>query len=379
MSGPLTGLRVVEIAGIGPAPFAAMMLADLGAEVLRVDRPYGGELPIDPRYDLLNRSKRSVIVDLKQPRGAAVVRELAAGADALVEGYRPGVAERLGIGPEALHEVNPRLVYGRMTGWGQDGPLAGTAGHDLTYLAIAGVLSTIGPHGGPPTPPLNLVGDYGGGGMLLAVGVLAGVWHAARTGVGQVVDAAIVDGAALLTAQVVGLLHSGMWRAERGANLFDGAAPHYGVYLTSDGEYLAVGPLEPKFYERFVDLVGGLGEDPPDPYDAPRWPRLRTLIAARLATRTRDEWLKIFEGSDACVAPVLTLREATTHPHALARNAYVEVDGVRQPAPAPRFSATPPGTPAPPALPGQHSREVLRRWGVADVDALLAEGVVKQA
>lgn len=379
MGGPLTGLRVIEIAGIGPAPFAAMVLADLGAEVVRVDRPERGALAVDSRYDLLNRGKRSIIVDLKHPRGAALVQALGTRADAFVEGFRPGVAERLGIGPAALHEVNPRLVYGRMTGWGQDGPLAATAGHDLTYLAVSGVLSTIGPADGPPVPPLNLLGDYGGGGMLLAVGVLAGLWHAARTGTGQVVDAAIVDGAALLATQVLGLLNSGVWREARAGNLLDGGAPHYGVYATADGQYLALGPLEPKFYAEFVQLLGGLGEDAPDPYDAPQWDRLRELIAARLATRTRAEWLDIFDGSDACVAPVLSLTEAASHPQLAAREVYVEIDGVRQPAPAPRFSATRPDLPTPPAYPGQHTADVLREWGVAEVDDLLAAGVVVQA
>jgi len=375
-SGPLAGLRVIEIAGIGPAPFAAMVLADLGAAVVRVDRPGGGDLPVDPRYDLLNRNKRSVLIDLKHPRGVLTVRDLAARADVLIEGFRPGVAERLGIGPDALFAVNPRLVYGRMTGWGQDGPLAPTAGHDLTYLALTGVLGAIGPAGGPPVPPLNLLGDYGGGGMLLAVGVLAAVWRATRTGVGQIVDAAIIDGAALLATQVYGLLHSGGWRDARGANLLDGGAPNYRVYTTADNRYLAVGPLEPKFYAEFVSVLGGFGDHVPDPYDVAQWDRLHVLIAARIATRTRAEWLRLFEGTDACVAPVLSLGDAPDHPHLAARGVFVDVDGVRQPAPAPRFSGTPPARPAPPPLPGQHSREVLEEWGIADVDGLIADGAV---
>lgn len=375
MSGPLAGLRVIEIAGIGPAPFAAMLLADLGADVIRLDRLDGGELPIDPRYDLLNRGKRSIGIDLKHPAAAALVRRLATRADALVEGFRPGVAERLGIGPEALLAANPRLVYGRMTGWGQDGPLAPVAGHDLTYLAVSGVLSAIGPPDGPPVPPLNLLGDYGGGGMLLAVGVLSALWHAGRTGAGQVVDAAIVDGAALLATQVFGMLHSGAWRDARGANLLDGGAPHYGVYRTADGQYLAVGPLEPKFYAEFIGRLGvPAGEA--NPYDPAQWPALREAIAARLASRTRDEWLRVFEGSDACVAPVVSLAEAPEHPHLAARGVFVDVDGVRQPAPAPRFSVTGTATPAGPPLPGQHTREVLAELGVTDVDGLFARGVV---
>ncbi len=378
MSGPLTGLRVVEIAGIGPAPFAAMVLADLGADVVRVDRLDAPPLRVDPRADLLNRGKRSVAVDLKHPRAAALVAALAGRADAFVEGFRPGVAERLGIGPAQLLAANSRLVYGRMTGWGQDGPLATTAGHDLTYLAVTGVLNAIGPAAGPPVPPMNLLGDFGGGGMLLAVGVLAAVWQAARTGAGQVVDAAIVDGAALLATQVLGMLHSGLWRAERGANLLDGAAPHYGIYPTADGRYLAVGPLEPRFYAEFVARLGGLGEAAPDPYDVAEWPRLRASIAERLATRTQAEWLLIFEGSDACVAPVLSFGEAPAHPHLAARQVYVDIDGVRQPAPAPRFSATAPGLPAPPPLPGRHTRAVLEEWAVTDVDGLFAAGAVRQ-
>ncbi|HZN72150.1 MAG TPA: CaiB/BaiF CoA-transferase family protein [Micromonosporaceae bacterium] len=378
--GPLAGLRVVEIAGIGPAPFAAMVLADLGAEVIRVDRPQPGALALDPRIDLLNRGKRSVAVDLKQPRGAEVVRDLAARADALVEGFRPGVAERLRIGPEDCFAVNQRLVYGRMTGWGQDGPLAATAGHDLTYLATSGVLHAIGTESAP-VPPLNLLGDYGGGGMLLAMGMLAAVWRAARTGEGQVVDAAIVDGAALLATQVYGMLHSGLWRDERAANLLDGAAPHYGVYATSDGKHLAIGPLERRFYAEFVSLLGGGldSDEVPGPYDVADWPRLRKLIADRVATKTRDEWLAVFEGTDACVAPVLSLREAPDQPHLAAREVFVDLDGIRQPAPAPRFSGTPARLTTPPPQPGEHTWDVLTEWGLSDVDGLIGDGVVYQA
>lgn len=377
--GPLAGLRVVEIAGIGPAPFAAMVLADLGAEVVRVDRFYNGPLGLDPRADLLNRGKRSVAVDLKHPRGSGVVRDLAARADILVEGFRPGVAERLGIGPEDCHAVNRRLVYGRMTGWGQDGPLATTAGHDITYLALSGVLHAIGTADSGPVPPLNLLGDYGAGGMLLAVGVLAASWHAARTGQGQVVDAAILDGAALLATQLYAMLHSGLWQDGRGANLLDGAAPHYGVYQTADGRHLAVGPLEPKFYAEFAALLGlDQDETGTGPYDVAQWPRLRKLIAERIATRTRDEWLAVFDGTDACVAPVLSLAEAPDHPHAAARGLFVDIDGVRQPGPAPRFSATPAELTTPPPLPGEHTWDVLTEWGVAGVDELLSAGVVTQ-
>jgi alpha-methylacyl-CoA racemase len=380
--GPLGGLRVIEIAGIGPAPFAAMVLADLGAEVLRVDRPGPPSFPGPPRDDLLNRGKRSAVVDLRQPRGAGVVRALAARADVLIEGFRPGVAERLGIGPAECHAANPRLVYGRMTGWGQDGPLAGTAGHDITYLALSGVLSAVGPAGGPPVVPANLLGDYGGGGMLLAAGVLAALWRAARDGVGQVVDAAVLDGAALLSTQLHGLLHSGLWQDARGVNLLDGGAPWYGVYPCADGQYLAVGALEPKFYAEFLARLGVDATDLPDQYDVSGWPRLRELIGQRFASCTRDEWLAVFDGSDACVAPVLTLGAAAGlgHPQLASREVFVDLHGVRQPAPAPRFSGTPAGLPAlPPPHPGEHTRQALTEWGVSDVDSLLADGVVSQS
>ncbi|MEV0728869.1 CaiB/BaiF CoA-transferase family protein [Polymorphospora sp. NPDC050346] len=379
MSGPLTGLTVIEIAGIGPAPFAGMLLADLGATVVRVDRPGEPGLIADPRHDLLNRGKLSIAVDLKDPRGAAVVLALATAADVLVEGFRPGVAERLGIGPADCHAVNSRLVYGRMTGWGQDGPRARTAGHDLTYLAATGVLHAIGPADGAPVPPLNLLGDYGGGGMLLAAGVLAALWQAGRGGPGQVVDAAIVDGTALLATQLFGLVHGGLWQDRRGANLLDGGAPFYGVYPTADGRHLAVGPIEPRFYAEFVERLGGLGTEPPDQYDVSQWPRLRALIAERIASRTRDEWVAVFAGSDGCVAPVLSLGEAPDDPHLAARDVFVESYGVRQPAPAPRFSATPAGPPAsPPPRPGEHSETVLARWSIPDGAALLRDGIVVQ-
>jgi alpha-methylacyl-CoA racemase len=380
MTGPLAGLTVIEMAGLGPAPFAGMVLADLGATVVRVDRPGVHAVPLPPREDLQGRGKRSIAVDLKQNRGAALVRTLAARADVLVEGFRPSVAERLGIGPAECHAVNPRLVYGRVTGWGQEGPLAATAGHDITYLARTGVLHAIGPADGAPVPPLNLLGDYGGGGMLLVAGVLAALWPAQRTGVGQVVDAAIVDGAALLATQLYGLLHSGAWQDRRGANLLDGGAPFYGVYETSDGRHLAVGPLEPRFYAEFAARVGLDPAVAPDQLDVASWPRLRTLIAARIATRTRDEWTALFADGDGCAAPVLSLAEAPADPHLRAREVFVEAHGVSQPAPAPRFSTTPADPPRlPPPLPGEHTESVLAEWGVADADALLAEGVAVQA
>ncbi len=378
--GPLAGLAVVELAGIGPAPFAGMVLADLGAEVLRVDRPGPSRYPGDPRHDLLNRGKRSVALDLKRPEGAATVRALAGRADVLLEGFRPGVAERLGIGPAQCRAENPALVYGRVTGWGQDGPLAHTAGHDLTYLATSGVLHGLGPPAGPPVPPANLLGDYGGGGMLLVAGVLAALWRAQRTGAGEVVDAAIVDGAVLLATQLYGLRHDGLWHHHRGANLLDGGAPFYSVYETADRQHVAVGPLEPEFFAEFVTR---LGLDPgavPGQYDVARWPELRDLIAQQLAGRSRDEWAEVFADSDACVAPVLTPDEAASHPQLAARGVIVDAHGVRQPASAPRFAEAAAGVPAlPPPYPGEHTRQALIDWGVDDVETLIETGVAVPA
>jgi alpha-methylacyl-CoA racemase len=372
MSGPLADLAVVELGGIGPVPFAGMIFADLGADVLRVDRPGISSYPGEPRHDLLHRGKRSVLLDLKQPAGAAAVRALAARADLVLEGFRPGVAERLGVGPDDCRREHPRLVYGRMTGWGQTGPQAGTAGHDLTYLAVTGVLQATG------TAPANLLGDYGGGGMLLVAGALAALWRAQRTGEGQVVDAAIVDGASLLATQLYGLRHGGLWRDEPGTNLLDGGAPFYAVYPAADGRHLAVGPLEPRFYAEFLDRLGLDEAELPAQYDVASWPRLRELIAARLATRTRDEWLAVFDGSDACVAPVLSFDEAAAYPQLSTRRVTLDAHGVRQPAPAPRFSATPARLGAPPPYPGEHTRAALTQWGVQDVDGLIEAGVAIQ-
>jgi alpha-methylacyl-CoA racemase len=354
--GPLQGLRVIELAGIGPGPFCAMLLADLGAEVLAVDRPGG-----PPPPGLFARGRRRLAVDLKHPEGPGVVLDLAAAADALVEGFRPGVAERLGIGPEACLARNPRLVYGRVTGWGQEGPLAGSAGHDIDYIALAGALHPVGPADGPPVPPLNLLGDFGGGGMLLALGVVAALLEAGRSGHGQVVDAAMVDGAALLTTELHELLAAGLWNDRRGANLLDGAAPFYGVYETSDGRHLAVGALEPRFYAELLERVG-LGDDLPDQYDQTAWPALRDRLAAVFRTRTRDDWCQLLEGTDACVAPVLSLLEAPAHPHHQARHTFIEVAGVTQPAPAPRFSRTPTAHPA--AGPTTDLDQTLAAWGL---------------
>ncbi|MEU0159682.1 CaiB/BaiF CoA-transferase family protein [Streptomyces sp. NPDC006261] len=362
--GPLTGIRVVELAGIGPGPFAAMLLADLGADVVRVDRPGGAALGIDPAYDLTNRNKRSVLVDLKGEGGPGRVLDLAERADILIEGYRPGIAERLGVGPDACLARNPKLVYGRMTGWGQDGPLAQRAGHDVAYLALTGTLSMIGKPDEPPVVPANLVGDYAGGSLYLVVGVLAALQHA-RTpgGAGQVVDAAIVDGAAHLASMIHGMLAAGSWQDRRGANLLDGGCPFYGTYATSDGGHMAVGPLEGRFYAEFIGLLG-LADAFPDRWDLARWDELRAAVTERFLTRTRVEWTEVFDGTDACVAPVLSLREAPHHPHLAARSTYVDHGGITQPAPAPRFSATPVSVRSGPALPGADTDAVAADWDV---------------
>ncbi|MEU7317043.1 CaiB/BaiF CoA-transferase family protein [Streptomyces sp. NPDC007083] len=372
--GPLAGVRVVELAGIGPGPFAAMTLADLGADVVRVDRPGGGALAVAPEYDVTNRNKRSVLLDLKQQAGAAAALSLIERADVLVEGFRPGVAERLGVGPDVCLARNPRLVYGRMTGWGQEGPLAPRAGHDLGYIAVTGALGMTGPAEGPPVAPANLLGDYAGGSLYLVVGVLAALHHArGPQGAGQVVDAAIVDGTSHLTAMIQGLLAAGGWQDRRAANLLDGGCPFYGTYATADGGFMAVGALEPAFYAEFTRLLG-IAEEAPPREDLAAWAELRELIAARFASRTRAEWTEVFEDSDACVAPVLSLTEAPSHPHLAARGTYLEHSGITQPAPAPRFSATPTRVASAPARPGAHTAQVARDWGVPALTAPAAAG-----
>ncbi|NEV85559.1 CoA transferase [Streptomyces tendae] len=362
--GPLAGVRVVELAGIGPGPFAAMLLADQGADVVRVDRPGGPGLGIDPAHDVTNRNKRSVVLDLKAPDGPARVLDLAERADVLIEGYRPGVAERLGVGPRDCHARNPRLVYGRMTGWGQQGPLAQRAGHDIGYIALTGTLGMIGGPDEPPAVPANLLGDYAGGSLYLVVGVLAALHHAREHGTGQVVDAAIVDGTAHLSAMIHGMLSAGGWQDRRGANLLDGGCPFYGTYETADGRYMAVGALEPQFYAEFMRLLGLPGLAPARD-DIARWPELREAVAARFKSRTREEWTAVFADSDACTAPVLSLREAPHHPHLAARATFTEHGGITQPAPAPRFSATPTAVRTGPALPGADTEAVVRDWGLA--------------
>jgi len=342
--GPLTGLRVVELASIGPGPHAAMMLADLGADVVRVPRPGGGlTLGAAEAADPLLRGRRTVPADLKDPAGRETVLSLVAHADVLVEGFRPGVTERLGVGPAECHARNPRLVYARMTGWGQDGPLAATAGHDINYIGLTGVLHAIGRAGERPVPPVNLVGDFGGGSMLLVVGVLAAVWQARHTGAGQVVDAAMVDGASTLAQMLWGLLQSGAWHDERGTNVIDGGAPFYDTYTCADGRYVAVGAIEPQFYAALLAGLGLPAHELPAQLDRAGWPVLRARIAGAFATRTRDEWAEVFAGTDACVTPVLSFAEAARHPHLVARGTLVRHGGVTQAAPAPRFSraATP--------------------------------------
>lgn len=379
MAGPLAGVRVVELAGIGPAPFTAMLLADLGADVIRVDRAGTGvpEHVPDARR-AMTRGRRSVAVDLKSPEGIEVVLRLVASSDALIEGFRPGVMERLGLGPDVCLAHNPALVFGRMTGWGQDGPLAMTAGHDIDYIAIAGALGPIGRAGERPTPPLNLVGDFGGGGMLLAFGLLAALLEARTSGKGQVVDAAMVDGAALLTTMFHDLRAMGLWGAERGHNFLDTGSHFYEVYECRDGEYLAVGPVEPEFHAQLLDGLGLADQEWPHQMDAAQWPAMKKRIAEVIATRTRDDWCEVFDGSDACVAPVLSLEEAPLHPHNVARGTFVEVDGVVQPAPAPRFSRTPTATPKGRPRHSGDAPEVLAEVGFtpADVDRLRELGVV---
>jgi alpha-methylacyl-CoA racemase len=362
--GPLAGVRVVELAGIGPAPFAAMTLADLGADVVRVDRPGGPGLGIDPAYDLTNRNKRSVLVDLKADDGPERVLSLVERADILIEGYRPGVAERLGLGPDTCLARNPRLVYGRMTGWGQQGPLADRAGHDIAYIAVTGALGMIGSPEEAPAVPANLLGDYAGGALYLVIGVLSALHHArGENGAGQVVDAAIVDGTAHLTTMVHAMMAAGGWRDRRGSNLLDGACPFYGCYETSDGRHMAVGALEQRFYDEFVTLLG-IADELPSRKDFARWDELREAVAARFRTRTRDEWTAVFQDSDACVAPVLSLGEAPSHPHLAARGTFTGHGGLTQPSPAPRFSATPGAVRGGPAMPGADAADVARDWAV---------------
>ncbi len=380
MTGPLEGLRVVELAGIGPGPYTCMLLADAGAEVIRLDRARGRPVapPNGGHWDLLNRSRPSVAVDLKNPQGLELVLDLVDRADALVEGWRPGVAERLGLGPEACWERNRRLVYGRMTGWGQQGPLAERAGHDIDYIALSGALWSVGRAGQRPVPPLNLVGDFGGGGLLLAFGLLAAVLEAKRSGRGQVVDAAMVDGAASLMTMTYAFHQLGWWLEERGVNILDTGAHFYEVYETADGKWFAVGAIEPQFYAELLEVLGLAGEELPAQHDRSQWPAMKERFAAIFKTATRDEWAERFAATDACGAPVLSPWEAPRHPHNAARGTFVEVDGVVQPGPAPRFSRTPGAVRRPPPVAGQDTDEALVAWGIepARVADLRRQGAV---
>jgi len=366
VSGPLAGLKVVELAGIGPGPHAAMILADLGADVVRVERP-SGSLRVNAGKDYLQRGRRSVAADLKTPEGRETVLRLAERADVLLEGLRPGVTERLGVGPADCQARNERLVYGRMTGWGQDGPMAPRAGHDINYISITGVLSSIGRAEGPPIPPLNLAGDFGGGSMFLVVGILAALQERTVSGKGQVVDAAMVDGASVLAQMVWSMRAANAWSDERGANLLDTGCPFYDTYICADGGYMAVGSLEPQFYAELLKGLELTDADLPKQMDRDGWPTLRAKFTAVFASKTREDWTKIFADVDACVTPVLTWTEAAENQHLQARNTLVEVDGVLQAAPAPRFSRTPPGVPSAPPVAGGDTEAVFADWGIEAV------------
>jgi alpha-methylacyl-CoA racemase len=382
--GPLNGIKVIELPNIGPIQFAGMALADLGAEVLRLDRATSvasgeGTMPASP-YASLDRNRRSVGVDLKHPDGVATVLRLCETADVLIEGFRPGVSERLGVGPEQCRARNPRLIYGRMTGWGQDGPLAHEVGHDINYISLAGVLAHIGAAGGPPIPPINLIGDFGGGGLLLAYGILAAIIERASSGEGQVIDAAMVDGSAMLMSVFVGLSAMGFWSDDRGTNLLDGGAHFYGTYETSDAKWISIASYEPQFYAALCHLLAPLGIllDPATQMDQSAWDPLKEQMAALFRTRTRDDWSSFFAGHDVCFAPVLTMNEARAHPHNVARQTFIEVDGAPQPAPAPRFSRTPGAVVRAPVVPGTDTDTALIDWGIAtdEIAKLKASGAI---
>jgi alpha-methylacyl-CoA racemase len=383
MAGPLAGIRVIEMVGLGPCPFAAMMLADMGAEVIRIDRKSAPGAPnpfpmLGTKYDVMARGRRSLALDLKQPAACEVVLKMIESADILIEGFRPGVMERLGLGPQQCKDRNPALVFGRITGWGQHGPLAQAAGHDINYVALTGMLHAMGKAGDPPSPPLNLVGDFGGGAMMLAFGVVCAALEAKSSGKGQVVDAAMTDGAALLGAMMYGFRAYGAWSDKREANLLDGGAHFYDTYACADGKFISIGAIEPQFYALLLKLANI--DDPAfnAQMDPRQWPALSEKLAGVFLARSRDEWCALLEGTDVCFAPVLDMAEAPAHPHNVARGTFVDIGGVTQPAPAPRFSRTVPETGITPALPGQHSKAVLADWGWSadDIADLAAQGVI---
>jgi alpha-methylacyl-CoA racemase len=385
MSGPLSGRRIIEIAGIGPGPFAAMMLSDMGAEVIRVERTQAvrGPAPDTAHWDVLLRGRRNIAIDLKSPDGIATLLELVKGADALIEGFRPGVMERLGVGPEDCAKVNPKLVYGRMTGWGQDGPYGPRAGHDINYIALAGALAHFSRAGEAPVPPLNMVGDFGGGGMYLAFGVVCALLEAERSGKGQVVDAAMVDGAASLMSMFWGFKNIGLFNENApGTNLLDTGAHFYDVFECKDGKYVSIGSIEPQFYALLLEKTGLQNEERfAKQMDQSQWPALKETLRGVFATKTQDEWCQIMEGTDVCFAPVLTMSQAAAHPHNVERKTFIEINGVTQPAPAPRFSRTTTQVLTPPAHPGQHTREILTDWGIPQdrIEQLIASGAVADA
>jgi len=376
--GPLAGVKIIEFAGIGPGPMCAMLLADLGADIVRVDRI--APEPVKFRSNILNRNRPSISLDLKHPDGKEAALKLVEGADALIEGFRPGVMERLGLGPDDCLARNPKIVYGRMTGWGQEGPLAMAAGHDINYIALTGALHSIGPKDGPPSPPLNVIGDFGGGALYLALGVVSAVLNARQTGKGQVLDVAMVDGAASLITAAYGLRSIGVWKDQRGSNTLDGGAYYYGAYETKDGKFISIASIEPQFHAELVERLGLKKEELPAQLDRDQWPAMRARLEALFRTRTRDEWCKVLEGTDVCFGPVLTLGEAPEHPHNKARNAFIEIDGVVQPGPAPRFSGTPLEIRMGPPEPGANTADTLAAWGFSkqDVATLLESGAAWQ-
>ncbi|MBC8642370.1 CoA transferase [Caballeronia sp. EK] len=378
--GPLAGIRIVELGGVGPAPFCCMLLADLGADIVRIDRPpgYDGGAPVEHRFNLLHRGRRSAALDLKKREATDAVLKLVRSADALIEGFRPGVAEKLGLGPDACLAANPALVYGRMTGWGQDGPLAQAPGHDINYISLTGVLHSVGRAQGGPAIPLNLAGDFGGGSLYLALGVVSALLERQRSGKGQVIDAAMVDGSASLMTLFYGLRAGDYWRDERGVNRLDSGAPWYNVYETKDGRWLSLGSNEARFWRNTLALLDLREDDMPAQHDRAQWPAVHAIFAARFRTRTRDEWCALAQGREVCIAPVLSMAEAPDHPHLRARETFVENDGVMQPAPAPRFSRTPGAIQRPPPAPGENTDDVLADWGFTpeELSALREAGAI---